>query len=58
MDQIELFLTVYKRLMLDWIVSFTLQYLKTFNCVQVKQSVFDSNTWNHLIMWKQIIHIR
>ena len=31
-----------------------LLYLKPFNCVQLALLVSDSNTWNHLIVCKQM----
>ena len=33
---------------LNWIVSVTLQYLKPFNCVQIKLFILESNIWKHL----------
>ena len=43
-----------KWLMLNWIVSVTKQYLKPFNCLEIKLLVFDRNTWNYLTVCQQI----
>ena len=37
------------------LISFTQQYIKTFNCVQIQLLVLDRNSWNPLIVCKQII---
>ena len=40
--------------MVNRIISIRYQYLKSFNCVQIKQLVLDINTWNHLTVCKQM----
>ena len=47
-------LIVYEQMTVKFNYSYYIAILRTYNCVQIEQLVFDSNTWNYLTLSKQM----